>query len=489
MAIFDNFPYTNIHDLNTDWLVKTVKKVYDKTELIDRAVLDAKTYADNAQASADDAQLSADDAENIKNQIAELFVTPEMYGAVGDGVADDTDAVQDAINSGKKVYLTRMYLITSSLIISSNTLIEGNKTTSPNTTLFNLKFANNVKACVIFNANNLQCQFKNVSFLGTNNENQGLFISRFAKNTIKLENCFVSSFDAVFVGGYSLSYCNNSIFYRIAKAFIFGAPATTVFSYTTHTDLLYNINQQLPTALTLLGMGESVFAECYISGQGVAYANVGIFVGGSPFDVKFIGCYVDYWSAYYIDAYTGTLTTEPITFDACSLDSIITLVLTNQNNAQYMARGLTLINSIICRFNASFNSNVTVPVSHFMYTYSGSYPRFTDIKIINCHYISTTTNASLSAYKFIYFDDHTATLDGCIFDFDTKDPTTIDDIVLLNIYSISAKNRFPIIDFKVYTAMPLVKLVNGSCDSYNGHVFEYNNDVYMNVNGIAKQIA
>ena len=487
MPIFDgNLPYTNLHELNLDWIVKYVGEVKAKTDNIDNSVLEAKEYAENAQSSEENAE---NILEQILEQTSDLFVTPEMYDAVGDGVTDDTLAVQSALDSGKKVYLTKTYLITSPLLINNNVLMEGNKNTNTNTTAYNLKFANNVKACIIFSANNLQCSLHNVSLLGTNNENQGLFVSRFAKSYVKLDNCLVSSFDSVFVGGYSLSYCTNSLFYRIAKAFIFGAPATTVFSYSEHTNLLYNINQQLPVSLPFLGMGESVFSNCYVSGQGVAYPNVGIFVGGSPFDVKFIGCYVDYWSAYYIDVYTGTLTTEPITFDTCSLDSIITLVLSTQNSAQYIARGLSLINSIICRFNASFNSNVTVPVSHFMYKYTGIYPRFTDIKIINCHYVSTTTNASLSAYKFIYFDDHTVTLDGCIFDFDTKDPTTIDDIVSLNIYSITAKNRFPIIDFKVYTTMPAVKLINGNCDSYNGHVFEYNNDVYMNVNGIAKQIA
>lgn len=49
MGVFDNFPYTNVHDLNTDWLVKTVKEVKDKTDEIDQAVEDSKTYSENAQ--------------------------------------------------------------------------------------------------------------------------------------------------------------------------------------------------------------------------------------------------------------------------------------------------------------------------------------------------------------------------------------------------------------------------------------------------------
>ena len=37
--------------------------------------------------------------------VAEMHVTPQMFGAVGDGVADDTEAIQNAINSSTNVYI------------------------------------------------------------------------------------------------------------------------------------------------------------------------------------------------------------------------------------------------------------------------------------------------------------------------------------------------------------------------------------------------
>lgn len=47
------------------------------------------------------------------------YVTPEMFGAKGDGVTDDTQAVQNAINSGFPfVYLEKSYLV-SALVIDS----------------------------------------------------------------------------------------------------------------------------------------------------------------------------------------------------------------------------------------------------------------------------------------------------------------------------------------------------------------------------------
>lgn len=60
--------------------------------------------------------------EKLKN----IYVTPQMYGAVGDGVTNDTVALQSALDSGKNVYLTpgKTYL-TNVLYVPSNTTIVG----------------------------------------------------------------------------------------------------------------------------------------------------------------------------------------------------------------------------------------------------------------------------------------------------------------------------------------------------------------------------
>lgn len=60
------------------------------------------------------------------------FVTPEMFGAVGDNVADDTSPVQEcfdfAVSSGKSAYLYGTYKTTSSLICDDNLHITGKGT-------------------------------------------------------------------------------------------------------------------------------------------------------------------------------------------------------------------------------------------------------------------------------------------------------------------------------------------------------------------------
>jgi hypothetical protein len=53
-------------------------------------------------------------------RILDGYVTPEMFGAVGDGVADDTDAVQAALDSGTSKVAVHRHKITRHLVMPSN---------------------------------------------------------------------------------------------------------------------------------------------------------------------------------------------------------------------------------------------------------------------------------------------------------------------------------------------------------------------------------
>lgn len=68
------------------------------------------------------------DINDLKEAIvfAGNFVTPEQYGAVGDGVTDDTTAFNNAVSTGKPVFLANKYLITSR--ISPQNFLFGNGT-------------------------------------------------------------------------------------------------------------------------------------------------------------------------------------------------------------------------------------------------------------------------------------------------------------------------------------------------------------------------
>lgn len=109
MGVFDNFPYTNIHDLNTDWLVKTVKKVYDKTEDVDQAVLDALNYAEETKK-----YYELITAEN-------LFVNPDSFEGT------DIQKLQSAVdysldNNLMPVIINRTYDITGGTVYISKTI-------------------------------------------------------------------------------------------------------------------------------------------------------------------------------------------------------------------------------------------------------------------------------------------------------------------------------------------------------------------------------
>ncbi len=61
-----------------------------------------------------------DTCERTNAAVAKLYVTPEMYGAIGDGKADDTEAIQLAIMENDSVMLNGTYLIKDTVVINSN---------------------------------------------------------------------------------------------------------------------------------------------------------------------------------------------------------------------------------------------------------------------------------------------------------------------------------------------------------------------------------
>lgn len=70
--------------------------------------------------------------ERMKRDFAKEYVTPQMFGAVGDGVADDTEAIQEAItyaeeNTGLLYIPSGDYRITGTLRIRKSVRIVGDK--------------------------------------------------------------------------------------------------------------------------------------------------------------------------------------------------------------------------------------------------------------------------------------------------------------------------------------------------------------------------
>lgn len=83
--------------------------------------------------------------EKCFDAVSKLHVTPQMFGAVGDGVADDTEAFQKMLESGTKVFVPEgTYFLSSTLVLKQNASLTG---ANRNTTV--LKFADGVNGVQI----------------------------------------------------------------------------------------------------------------------------------------------------------------------------------------------------------------------------------------------------------------------------------------------------------------------------------------------------
>ena len=112
--------------------ISTAQAVQTAAEI---AAQNAQTAEANAEAAAATAQTTAEIAaqeavnawaDEHEDEIVNGYVTPEMFGAKGDGVTDDTTAIQRAVDSGKDVFLSQgTYLIGGTVVIQNDVVLFG----------------------------------------------------------------------------------------------------------------------------------------------------------------------------------------------------------------------------------------------------------------------------------------------------------------------------------------------------------------------------
>lgn len=160
MAYNNEYPYTDPNRYNDDWLLNRIKE-YDETirnfiaaneiRYHDPIAWDKGTryekstvvYAPNGDTLLSKKTVPAGieytnseywfilanynaQFEELRLLIQSLFITPQQYGAKADGVTDDTEAIQTAINSGHYIlFPSGTYLITSSIRLRSGITMLG----------------------------------------------------------------------------------------------------------------------------------------------------------------------------------------------------------------------------------------------------------------------------------------------------------------------------------------------------------------------------
>lgn len=123
-------------DTDTELVYKCVsvedkKYIWKLSEIIiDQAY---NPESENAQSG----KAVAEAVATVGNKIS--YVTPEMFGAIGDGVTDDTTAIQSALDTGKTVLFTKRYVTSNTLFINKpnqRIIVEGEIISSANPSIY-----------------------------------------------------------------------------------------------------------------------------------------------------------------------------------------------------------------------------------------------------------------------------------------------------------------------------------------------------------------
>ena len=148
---FSNFPYTDFHNLNLNWILDTTKDLNSKWDSYykewNKWQKDTQNYIDNLDyISAINNYLNNltinGDLSNIINSSIKNYVTPESYGAIGDGVTDDTEAFKKAILSDLPIVgnIAKTYILSEGLDFKNNCHIFNLKLKSNNATDYIIKY-------------------------------------------------------------------------------------------------------------------------------------------------------------------------------------------------------------------------------------------------------------------------------------------------------------------------------------------------------------
>lgn len=208
-----------------------------------------KTNIDDINAILSVLNSDTTDSANQTNGIINVnkqYVTPQMYGAVANGVHDDTQAfiqaIETAKNTGKTLFLPiGKYIITQSIIIDFSIEIEGmhlsnfhyENTTTNSASIIYDKRTDITTPLITINLKNQGCpSIKNITIIGQQNDTDAIYISQggwtltidnlsidgFNKSALTFDDCFDSNLTNITItrcgrnsgNSYALNIINSS---------------------------------------------------------------------------------------------------------------------------------------------------------------------------------------------------------------------------------------------------------------------------------------
>lgn len=371
--------------------------------------------------------------------VANDTVTPEMFGAYGDGDHDDTTAVQSAINTKQPVVFSKLYKITEMLTIFNNSVLIGksqNNTFSDSmttgllttTNAFNSETGDSVSSVTIRNLN-IRCT----------SEDCALFVCGVRRSAITV-------------------WCHNLALLNIDISRVGMLYVTVKDSYfiSTKKFIIY-------TGTGNVGISDSLFLNNYFSGkltQDSIFSTV--FYG----NVRFISNYFDFWYRIF---YFPNSQNVSLIFQSNIIDYTVMVFSGKYDRVLVIGNTFNSIKPTSGRWDNLPNTEIFAVFRNGLRNYSAS------------------IGNSIDAQYYIYCKGNYPNKSSVSYGNQIKDgeivwePYPNDSTDLLY-------TRVEELNYKTYDALVNPSLTFGSNERFNHQFVEVNGIIYINRNGEWKSV-